>query len=80
MNQNLTISDSGKSTWFLAGEQGPCDLVFTVEAGEMLRIKGDGTFLVQGRVVANDIEIYEAMKHWLEESNAMPPRPVFVGQ
>lgn len=36
--------------------------VFTLDGEELLRITNTGDFFVEGRLTANDIEVYEAVK------------------
>lgn len=43
----------------------PNSLIFTVANGkEMLRLEEDGSFYVQGRKTAVDLEIYVAFREW----------------
>lgn len=38
------------------------------DSKEMLRICKNGDFIVKGKKVINDIEVYEVFKEWLEKS------------
>jgi len=40
----------------------------TQSSGEVLRVDENGDFFVKGNKVANDIEVYNAMRLWLKES------------
>jgi len=70
---------NGGDVTFLTGKPGstrkptggghPGDVVFKIgggdEAVEMLRLRYDGAFLVRGKLVATDRDVYVAFRAWL---------------
>ena len=52
------------------------DIVFySKDRVEALRLSGDGDFIVQGRLVKRDLDVYNAFRVFLGMSTAMPPEP-----
>lgn len=45
----------------------PGDIAFHIKTKVMLEIKENGDFLVKGKKVTNDMEVYKAMKEWLDK-------------
>ena len=51
----------------------PSDIIFHVQGGlEMLRLCGNGDFLVQGRKVTTDWEVYEGFRRFLAGASGVP--------
>jgi len=46
----------------------PADITFWAKATEVLKLCEDGKFLVRGKEVTKDVEVYEALKSFLYDS------------
>jgi hypothetical protein len=44
------------------------DVVFKTASVERLRLKGDGSVLVEGRLVTSDLELVNVFKAWLQST------------
>ena len=62
--------------------EGENTITFHADKGtrEMLRIDADGGFFVEGRQVTTDMEIYDAMKRWLEAADPKPEQGEIDGK
>lgn len=63
-------TDSTVTLSVLAASNLDRSVKFHVGGEERLRIDKDG-FYVDGRLVANDLEIYEAFKDWLNQATGL---------
>jgi len=77
-NPQETVSIAAPSSSYLHfGEPSRRDITFhTSNQTETLRIADNGDFLIQGRLVQNDLEIYQAFRKFLGLPYAEPaPKP-----
>ena len=63
-NEEYTVASTGGVSFADSGNQ---SIMFYIKGTERLRLAPDG-FYVEGRLVANDTEVYEAFKDFLSET------------
>ena len=67
-NEEYTVASTGGVSFADSGNQ---SIMFYIKGTERLRLAPDG-FYVEGRLVANDTQIYEAFKAFLNSTKVTP--------
>lgn len=63
-NEKFDVIDSDSEVYPIIEIAENEDIVFYTPHGEMLRLCGNGDFVVKGKKVTNDMEIYHSMKEF----------------